>query len=94
MINYVKTCSEFSSYDSFFSNDRNKTVQVSVVEVKYFKNLLKRAKKWNKYKEDLDKKIKLLKEKLYNTQNKTIKEETAEKENEKEENKIILIYHK
>ncbi len=36
----------------------------------------------------------MLKEKLYNTQNKTIKEETAEKENEKEENKIILIYYK
>ena len=90
----IKTCSEFSSFNSFFSNDRNKTVQLSVVDIKYFKNLLKRAKKRNKYKEDLDKKIELLKEKLYNTQNKTIKEETAEKENEKEENKIILIYYK
>ncbi len=70
--------------------------QFSVVDINNFKNLLKRenVKKLNKYKEELDKKIELLQEKLYNTQNKTIKEETSEKENEKEENKIILIYYK
>ena len=54
MINYVKTnnlnkkiktCFEFSSFNSFFSNDRNKTVQLSVVDIKYFKNLLKKTKK-------------------------------------------------
>ncbi len=91
-----KTCSEFSSFNSFISNDRNKTVELSVVDLKNFKNLLKREnlKKLNKYREDLDKKIELLKGKLYNTQNKTIKEETPEKENEKEDNKILLINYK
>ena len=105
MINYVKTnnlnkkiktCFEFSSFNSFFSNDRNKTFQLSLVDINSFKNWLKREnlKILKGYKEELDKKIELLKEKLYNTQNKTTKEETAEKENEKEENKIILIYYK
>ena len=91
-----KTHTDFSSMNSFFSNGRNNTVQLDMDNIRNFKNLIKREnlKKLNKYKEDLDKKIELLKEKLYNTQNKTIKEETAEKENEKEENKIILIYYK
>ena len=46
----IKTCFEFSSFNSFFSNDRNKTVQLSVVDIKYYKNLLKKTKKNNKYK--------------------------------------------
>jgi len=96
LIKKNKTCSEFSSFNSFISNNTNKTVQLSVADIKNFKNLLKREhlKKLNKYRENLDKKIELLKGKLYNSQNKTIKEETSEKENEKEENKVILINYK
>ena len=96
LIKKNETCSEFSSFNSFISNNTNKTVQLSVADIKNFKNLLKREhlKKLNKYKEKLDKKIELLKGKLYNSQNKKIKEETKEKENEKEENKVILINYK
>jgi hypothetical protein len=93
LIKKNKTCSEFSSFNSFISNDRNKTVELSVVDLKNFKNLLKREnlKKLNKYREDLDKKIELLKDKLYRKDNnKIIKEENENIEN----NKITIINYK
>ena len=88
-----KTHTDFSSMNSFFSNGRNNTVQLDMDNIRNFKNLIKREnlKKLNKYKEDLDKKIELLKDKLYRKDNnKIIKEENENIEN----NKITIINYK
>ena len=88
-----KTHTDFSSMNSFISNGRNNTVQLDMDNIRNFKNLIKREnlKKLNKYKEDLDKKIELLKDKLYRKDNnKIIKEENENIEN----NKITIINYK
>ena len=88
-----KTHTVFSSMNSFISNGRNNTVQLDMDNIRNFKNLIKREnlKKLNKYKEDLDKKIELLKDKLYRKDNnKIIKEENENIEN----NKITIINYK
>ncbi len=88
-----KTHTEFSSMNSFISNGRNNTVQLDMDNLRNFKNLIKREnlKKLNKYKEDLDKKIELLKDKLYRKDNnKIIKEENENIEN----NKFTIINYK
>ncbi len=88
-----KTHTEFSSMNSFISNGRNNTVQLDMDNFRNFKNLIKREnlKKLNKYKEDLDKKIELLKDKLYRKDNnKIIKEENENIEN----NKFTIINYK